>query len=265
MTRLLAPAAAAIASILVLAMVPPEGAGPSAASARGSAPAEERDARKVRALLVTGDDVPAHDWRATTPVTRAALEADERLEVRVCEDPAILETRTLESYDVVVLNYRDGPGRRPSPAAREKLAGFVRRGGGLAVLHFGVAAFADWEEYVEIVGRIWVGRRNGEKLSGHSPRGPFSVRVVAPDHPVTRGIEDFEADDELYSKLVGEGEIDVLLSARSDFSGRDEPLAWTRAYGEGRVFVTVLGHDVRARENAAFRTLLRQGVAWAAD
>jgi type 1 glutamine amidotransferase len=41
-------------------------------------------------------------------------------------------------------------------------------------------------------------------------------------------------------------------------------MAWTLRHGEGRVFVTVLGHDARARENASFKKLLSQGCEWAA-
>ena len=152
----------------------------------------------------------------------------------------------------------------PGERARENLAEFVRGGKGLVVLHFGVYAFSGWDEYAKIIGRIWVGRVSGQKVSGHGPRGKFTVRVTAKEHPAVRGIESFEADDELYAKLVGDAPIDVLLEADSDWSGRTEPIAWVTRYGEGRVFVNVLGHDVAAREIAAVRRLTRQGVEWAA-
>src|SRR5690606_38027039 len=136
-------------------------------------------------LLVTGADVPAHDWRETTPVTREALEASKApVDVRVCEDPAILETDALHSYDVVVLNFRTPPPNDPSERARENLARFVRSGKGLVAIHFAVYAFSAWEEYPRMIGRVWVGRREGEKVSGHGPRGPFRVRVARPEDPI---------------------------------------------------------------------------------
>ena len=88
--------------------------------------------------------------------------------------------------------------------------------------------------------------------------------VVDRKHAITRGLEAFRTDDELYSNLVGAEPIHVLLEAHSDTSGRREPIAWTRTYGEGRVFVSVLGHDVAARRNPAVQTLLRRGTRWAA-
>jgi type 1 glutamine amidotransferase len=78
-------------------------------------------------------------------------------------------------------------------------------------------------------------------------------------------VTDFEADDELYASLAGDTKIDVLATALSaDYSKKDEPMAWTLRYGDGRVFVLALGHDAKARENPSFQKLLVQGCAWAA-
>jgi type 1 glutamine amidotransferase/dienelactone hydrolase len=244
------------------------------ASAAPAAPPTPR-----RVLLVTGEDVPAHDWRSTAPVVRDVLEAQGGFEVRVCEDPAILATSAIERYDLVVLHFRNAP---PGPAdaaalpwrreAVENLAAFVRRGKGLAALHFAVNSFQGDDAFAALLGRVWVGRRGGQRVSGHGPRGRFTVSVAKPEHAVTSGIAAFEADDEIYSRLAGEAAIDVLLDAHSEWSGQREPIAWTRSgpapadgVEEGRVFVTVLGHDVRAMENPAFRRLLVQGAQWAAQ
>ena len=81
---------------------------------------------------------------------------------------------------------------------------------------------------------------------------------------IRRGPSGFETDDELFSKLQGGAPIHVLLDAASLYSGRREPVAWSRSYGKGRVFVTLLGHDVRARKVPAFGRLIRQGSVWAA-
>jgi type 1 glutamine amidotransferase len=227
-------------------------------------------ARKPRILIVTGSDVGAHDWRATTPVTRAALEKAGN-EVFVAEDAAILESSQLSRYDAIVLNYRNDPNKadeKLSDAAKKGVESFVKGGKGLVAVHFAVNAWGDWPEYQKLIGRIWVGRRAGgaaDKASGHGPRGAFMVRVKAKDHPIMKGISDFEADDELYARLAGDTPIEVLADAHSaDFSKQDEPMAWTLRYGEGRVFVNALGHDAKARENPAFQQLLAQGVAWAA-
>ncbi len=46
--------------------------------------------------------------------------------------------------------------------------------------------------------------------------------------------------------------------------GKDEPILWTVDYGKGRVFHTILGHDVRAMEKPAFLQSFLRGTDWAA-
>jgi type 1 glutamine amidotransferase/dienelactone hydrolase len=220
--------------------------------------------KKHRVLIVAGDDVPSHDWRTTTPKTREIIERDGRLQVFVCEDPRILETSALSSYDVVVLNFRNPPPRDPGEKARASLARYVAGGGGLVALHFAVYAFPGWDKYRDIIGRVWVGRQDGKKISGHTPRGPFLVKTVDGKHPISDGLGNFDTDDELYSKLQGDAKIHVLLDAHSEYSKQREPIAWTREYGKGRVFVTVLGHDVKARTVPEVELLVRRATAWAA-
>lgn len=222
--------------------------------------AKPAEAPKLRALIVTGEDVPAHNWRETTPVTREILEAGERFEVRVCEDIDILETKSIHRYDVLILNFRNNTASRDiSDAAKQNLLDYVASGKGLVALHFAVAAFQNWREYRDLVGRVWVG-----KVSGHGPRGPFKAEVVSKDHPVTSGLENFEIDDELYANLEGERPIQALVKAHSGFSQKDEALVWTVERDKGRVLCISLGHDARARRNPSFAALLKRGAEWAA-
>ena len=230
-----------------------------------SVSAFEAGPKPPRVLIVTGADVPAHDWRATTPVTRSILEEGKRFETFVSEEPSVLETAALQSYDVLVLNYRNPPDAKLSDTARKNILEFLGKGKGLVLIHFAVAAFSDWEEYSKIAGRVWVGKKGNEKISGHGDRGKFLVKITAKDHPITAGVSDFTADDELYARLQGDAPIEVLATAfSSDYSKKDEPMAWTLPYGKGRVFVTPLGHDAVSRSVPAFQRLLQQGTLWAA-
>ena len=47
--------------------------------------------------------------------------------------------------------------------------------------------------------------------------------------------------------------------------GGDFPLGWTRKYGEGRVFVTLLGHDGLSFLNPQFQKIILNGVKWVTD
>jgi type 1 glutamine amidotransferase len=91
------------------------------------------------------------------------------------------------------------------------------------------------------------------------------VQIVDHDHAVTRGLSDFGTDDELYTCLVGDAPIHLLAQAKSKVDQQQHPQAFVRDFGKGRVFLTTLGHDVRAfTNNPAVGQLIRQGTAWAA-
>lgn len=214
--------------------------------------------KTIRVLIVTGNDYPGHKWRQTTPVVRSALEKAGRFEVRVAEDPEIMATRMAERYDVVVLHYCNWESPSPSREALEGLAEFVRGGKGLVVLHFACGAFLDWPEYERLIGRVW------DQSKTHDPYGPFRVRVARKDHPITSGLDDFDTTDELYFCLKGKPEIEVLLTARSKITKRDEPMGFLLRYGRGRIFHTPLGHDVKAFSAPGVVRLLQRACEWTA-
>ena len=216
------------------------------------------DTGKIRVLIVTGNDYPGHLWKETTPAVRQILEQDPRMIVRVIEDPEFLASPALDQYDVVVLNYMNWESPDPSQAAGENLQRFVQSGKGLVLLHFSCRAWSGWPEFANLAGRVW------DKVQTHDPRGPFRVDVVDRDHPVTRGLEAFETDDELYFCLAGERPITVLATAHSKVTGKDHPMAFVFDYGKGRVFHTPLGHDVKAFTLPGPAELIRRGCAWAA-
>ena len=215
---------------------------------------------KINVLIVTGFDVGSHKWRDTTLQTVVTLEETGRFQTKVCEDIGIFESSSLDHYDVIVLNYGFWEAAEPGPKAKTALLEFVKGGKGLAPLHFACSSFQDWDEYANLLGRVW---KKG--VGGHGPRGEFTVNIKHAEHPVTEGLADFEADDELYAKLSGDAEIEVLASAYSDWSKKVEPILFVRRYGKGIVVHNVLGHDERARENPAFQTLLCRGVEFAAS
>jgi type 1 glutamine amidotransferase len=216
--------------------------------------------KKIKALLVTGDDVSVHPWPVVSQAIKEMLVATGRFEVRVCEDPGVLESAaSLARYDLVFMDFYNAQTPTLSPAAKENLLNFVSGGKGFALCHLSSASFKEWPEFHELCGRYWV-----MGASGHGPRGVFKARIAQKDNPITQGLEDFEADDELYAKLKGDGPINVLVEADSDFSKKTEPLVFTLEYGKGRVFHETFGHDGKALQNPTVQKLTQRGCEWAA-
>jgi len=217
--------------------------------------------KKVPVLLVAGDDVtPAHNCREVSQAIRETLMAADKFDVRVCEDSGVLDSVTsLARYDLIFLHMYNANAPTLSPGAKENLLTFVKNGKGLVVSHLSSASFKEWEEFGKLCGRHWV-----MKQSGHGPRAVFKARIANKEHPITKGLEDFEADDELYAKLQGDVPITVLVEADSDWSKKVEPLAFTLEYGKGRVFHETFGHDGKAIRNPSVQKLIQRGSEWAA-
>jgi len=230
---------------------------------------------KIQTLIITGQN--GHDWRGVTPLLRKALEDTGRFEVRVTEEFRGAGPETLAPYDLVVLNYYE---RRQKPLwwgerAQNALLDFVKSGKGVVVYHFSVAAFEGWEEYEKMCGANW---RPGN--GHHAPAHDFFVDIKDASHPITQGLKKRfpQPKDELYANLKWQpaGAYQVLATAWDDHSlyknpkqptpgpGRDQPMLWVLKYGQGRVFTTVLGHDVPAVQTPAFVVTFTRGAEWAA-
>lgn len=226
-----------------------------------SVAAQAADAKKIKVLLVTGDDVaPSHNWREMAGATREVLDKSGKFDVKVCEDAAILESKkALDRYDVIFLSYFNAKTPTLGDNAKENLLNFVKEGKGFALSHLSSASFKEWPEFKALCGRNWVMGK-----SGHGPRSVFKAEIKDKDNPITKGLENFEIDDELYAKMEGDLPIHVLVSADSDWSKKTEPLAFTLEYGKGRVFHETFGHDGKAVKNASVQQLIVRGTEWAA-
>jgi type 1 glutamine amidotransferase len=230
----------------------------AAASLILAAPREERPADSIRVLIVTGVDHPGHLWKQTAPAIRAILEQDKRFDVRIVEDHEFLAADAIFDYDVLLLHFKNYQPVARADRVHDNLVNFVKQGKGLVVFHFACGAFEDWPQFVDLAGKVW------DRKTGHDRRGPFLVHIAEPEHPITRGMADFQTDDELYTCLVGERQVEVLATARSKVTGKDHPMAFVLNYGKGRVFHTPLGHDLKAIETPGVAEWLRRGCRWAA-
>ncbi len=229
---------------------------------------QKQEEKMLRAILLTGNDHPAHKWEETTSVIKEILESDSTIEVMVTRNTNRLAALDIESFDFLVLNYcnwEDPEGL--TVAAKNGLLNFLEQGGGLMVLHFANGAFhfslpgakeSDWPEYRKIVHQVWDHSAN----STHDKYGEFQVNITDPDHFITRGLNDFLIEDELYYKQIGEEELPPLYSAISKNSGNSEPLAWAYEYQNARIFQNLLGHGPDSYQPETHQEILKRAAIW---
>ncbi len=214
-------------------------------------------AEKSKVLIVTGFDVASHQWEESTKLVQAILNESGKFDVTISQNKE--DFAALDGYDAVVLNYGFWDEPDPSDKAKAGLLDYVNGGGGVVALHFACSSFQDWKEYEALLGRVW---KKG--VGGHGPYGEFTVNIKDGEHPITQGLKEFKTEDELYSKLSGEGEIQVLATAYSDWSDKVEPIVFVKSHGKGRVVQNVLGHALDSKRNKSYQKLLVRCVEWAA-
>jgi len=92
------------------------------------------------------------------------------------------------------------------------------------------------------------------------------VHIVNPNHPLTRGMHDFKVTSEQYYMHV-DPIIEVLATTIfPDYGSVVMPVAWTKTYGQGRVFYSSLGHVAQVfDQNPQILQLMTNGMIWAAQ
>ncbi len=174
------------------------------------------------------------------------------------EDATGWPTAALGSYSLALLaksNVRSHADPTPwlTGAAESIFCDFVRRGGGLVVIHSGVAGYADVVPVRAVTGGIFL---------SHPP--PCAVTVEPqPGHPLTAGVlESFSIHDEHYQIVLDDAQADVFLHTRSVHGV--QPAGWTRTEGTGRVCVLTPGHFPEVWLHPMFQQLLTNALRWAA-
>ena len=89
----------------------------------------------LRGFILTGGG--DHGWRANAPILRRILADTGRFDVRICESPAGLTSRTLADFDLLVDDYA-GPSLETT--TEDAIAGFVESGKGLVITHGALAS-----------------------------------------------------------------------------------------------------------------------------
>ena len=176
----------------------------------------------------------------------------------------------LKQYAAVV--FLNTPGEELNPAQRANFEAYMRAGGNAVVVHrAAITPPNGWVWYEKLVGR---------SFKTHPMLQTGAVDVVDKNFPATFGIPPrWIWSDEWYETTnpykvaihpvlnVDESSYDptrIWPGQVATGMGREHPVAWYHQVEKGRVFVTLMGHDVEMYRDPQYLSHLMGGIWWAA-
>jgi type 1 glutamine amidotransferase len=253
--------------------------------------------RKPIPVLIV-DGFSNHDWKQTSTVVKWILEKSNLFKVDVTTVPVDSVQRknwqpVFKKYSVVIQNTNNIDDMRLKwpEDAEKKLEDYVKKGGGLYVLHSGNNAFPHWKEYDKMIGLGWRPYTAGYALeidanknivrippgegknTNHGARFNAIVHVLN-RHPINKNYPDEwqTANTEVYNFPRGPAENLTVLSYAYDSTSthRTWPVEWVVSYGKGRVYNSSMGHLWRgeiyppAYRCVGFQTTVIRATEWLA-
>jgi type 1 glutamine amidotransferase len=134
--------------------------------------------------------------------------------------------------------------------AQAAFAEHVRGGHGLLAIHSGTASYAEKPVLRGLLGGVF---------THHPKQCPVTMQPLAGD-PLTAGCEPFTLQDEHYFMALDDPQAEVYMTARSEHG--EQPAAWRRTEGAGRVAVLTPGHNAEVWLHPSFQALLRNTLRW---
>ncbi len=217
---------------------------------------------KIKVLILSGRN--NHNWQETTPFLESIFSDAGCFETEITNRPDTLTWENLMKFDAIVSNWNSFPDNkfRWPKETEEGLLKFVNKGGGLVFFHASTTTFYNWSKFKKISTGAWI------ENTWHGKPDSVKVKIENPKHPITKGLSDFVVFDELWINAEQNKAFKVLGSAVTDSVEskgiEKQPAIFVSNYGKGKIFHTILGHDVKAMNNPYFKTLILRGTEWAA-
>ena len=167
-------------------------------------------------------------------------------------------------YDVIVLyNFN----QKIDEKQQANFLKLMDKGVGLLVLHHANGAYNNWPEFWNIAGVTYHFKpyeEGGKKMerSGFKGNVAFKVHVADPDHPITKGLKDYDITDETYCRTTISPDVHQLLTTEEPSS--DKCVGWVKTYRKSNVCYLQSGHGLSAYENPNVRTTVVRAIRWVA-
>jgi len=205
----------------------------------------------MKTLVLCGDH-----WHPAQ-VARAGLEplAGTEFTFDWVEDAREWSPETLMMYPLVILtksnnvSTTDQTGWMTDPI-QAAFSDYVRKGNGLLAIHSGTAEYEQKPVLRSLLGGVFT----------HHPEQCPVTMSPRPGHPLSAEAAPFTLKDEHYFMAMDDPQADVFMTTTSEHG--QQPGAWRRMEGNGRVVVLTPGHNVEVWLHPSFQALLLNSLRW---
>jgi hypothetical protein len=213
-----------------------------------------------RALIVRGG-AEFHDPVGTTDSFLPFL-GEHGFTVEIADSLKVYEDAQLLAHtDLIIQCWTTGD---LTPTQFDHLDAAVRSGVGFAGWHGGIVASFTERRYQWMTGGWFVCHPDG--FVAHE----LTVLPQRADHPIVAGIDRVALHTERYWVLtdpLNDVLATITFPAEPDSPWREpvtHPAVWTRQWGQGRIFVSTVGHHLPDLDVPEIRRLTERGLLWAA-
>lgn len=222
--------------------------------------ANDPSPKKIKAMIITGGH--GYEKKAFYDLFNSisTLTYDTLVQPRAND---FIASPAVDKYDVLIFyDMADSI----MPQQQEAYINLLKKGKAMIFLHHSLVSYQYWPEFIKIVGGQYHTHPvvvKGDTLKANYEHDlSMQIKVEDKQHPITKGIRDFEILDEAYGDVEILPTVKPLLSTNHPKSMRY--VAWTNHYGNSDVTCIQLGHGPSCYTNPNYRKLIQQAIEWSA-
>ena len=171
------------------------------------------------------------------------------------EDARDWSSEIMKGYPLVILTKSNNlssadPSGWMTEAVQAVFADDVRKGSGLLAVHSGTAGYDQMPVLRGLLGGVFA----------YHPEQCLVTVNPHVGHPLAAGSSPFTLQDEHYFMTLDDPQADVYMTTTSQYG--EQPGAWRRVEGNGRVVVLTPGHNLEIWLHPSFQTLLLNSLRW---
>lgn len=213
-------------------------------------------AKKLNVLIVTG----GHEFdRVSFFEMFDSFQDISYIELRQPEANLQLGKINPKTFDAVV--FYDMP-KSISEDEKKSYYHLLKIGKGLVFLHHSLASYQNWEDFKTIIGGKYHEEQNSPASSTYQHDVSFSIKISDPKHSVTKGVDNFDIQDEVYGNTEVLPEVTPLITTNHPKSSKI--IGWTLKKENSRIVYLEPGHDKVGYFNPNYQRLIKQAILYVA-